>query len=235
LQGEIMMNAQELTDYFYRDIKGYSVNLDSEKQTKLTLAYLLDNGIEKEEILDLLFQLKDNDCISHETLPDNLWVINERHKVDKRTGMFYTIQDNLVKRDTFYYHPSLMLRSKLPSIVNGKEVIKPYYCEPRCRFTVTDLIEYFCFKIQTNTLYMETEYARNSIFTGLKNYQEAFKIIEPLDIMMFSIDYAAQEGKYAFSTFMQLQQYLGAVIEELKVRVAHVRAFGYDKIVWRTE
>ena len=53
--------------------------------------------------------------------------------------------------------------------------------------------------------------------------------------MLFCIDYAAETNNYSFSTFMQLQQFLGEVVKDIKNRVAHIRAYGFDKIVWRTE
>ena len=69
----------------------------------------------------------------------------------------------------------------------------------------------------------------------MRIYRNMSRVIDPLDIMLFSIDCAANKGNYHFSTFMQLQQYAEETIEDLKVRMANVRAYGYDKIVWRAD
>lgn len=235
------MNAQELTDYFYRDIKGHSVDFDSENKTKLTLDYLFESGLEKEEIINLLIQLKNVDYLTPKKLPDSLWIINEKVRVNKRTGETYTIQDNLVKRDTFYFHPRLMLRSPMPKIVKGKEVLKPYYCEPVCRFTVKNLAEYFCSKSQVNIMFVNDIQLGQELWYYLRQYRDFCKVFDVLDLLLFSIDFAADNDSSRFSSrsnfksVSQLQQYFSVVIEDLKTRVLYIQAYGYDKIVWRTE
>lgn len=228
------MLSKDLTDYFYKNIVGHSVSDTNEAITTLTLQYLLENDLTETEIKSLLMSYQE-EVVTPYNLPDILWIVNPKIKENKKTGELYEVNDNLVKRNEYYYHPCLMLRSKLPVIKNGKEVIEPYFCEPRCRFTVDHLIDYFCTKIGTHAMYMDTQYSVNSIFQNFRVYQNAITTIDPLDILLYSIDFAAEQGNYYFSTFMQLQQYLGTVIKEIQERIAYVRAFGYDKIVWRSD
>lgn len=228
------MTSKDLTLYFYTNIIGHSVEEEKESATCATIQYLLDSNVNENDIIKVLMSYK-TDTVTPHNLPDELWIINPQIKENKATGEFYQVQDNLIKRNEFYYHSKLMLRSSLPKIVNGVEVIEKYYCEPRCRFTIYDLIDYFCEKIQTHKAYMNTRYSINSIFTNLKVYKDISHTIDPLDIMMFSIDCAASKGNYHFSTFMQLQQYLEETINDLQEKVAYMRAYGYDKIVWRAD
>lgn len=228
------MTSSELTSYFYHNIVGHCVNLQQEKVTQATVQYLLDSNISEEEIKNIML-LVCQEVITPHNLPDILWIVNPQKREDKEKGEFYEVQDNLIKRNEFYYHSALMLRSAMPRIVKGIEIVEPYYCEPRCRFTVNDLIDYFCNKIQTHKMYMDTRYSVNSIFQNMRIYRNVSRTIDPLDIMLFSIDCAADKGNYHFSTFMQLQQYLEETVEDLKIRIANVRAYGYDKIVWRAD
>ena len=228
------MLAKNLTIYFYKNVIGHGESNVKENVTELTIQYLLENDLTEEEIKALLVAYQE-DVITPHNLPDKLWIVNPKIKENKRTGDIYETNDNLVKRDEYYYHPCLMLRSKLPVIRNGREIVEPYYCEPRCRFTVSHLIDYFCAKIGTHKMYMDTQYSVNSIFQNIKVYQKTITTIDPLDIFLYSIDFAANQGNYYFSTFMQLQQYLGTVMQEMQERIAYVRAFGYDKIVWRSD
>lgn len=225
---------QSLTNYFYSNVVGHYESKQKEEITKLTIQYLLDNDLTEQEIKEVMFNCK-YDVITPQNLPDSLWKVNPLMKEDKQTGEMYEVQDNLVKRNEFYYHPKLMLRSSLPKIVSGREVIEPYYCEPRCRFTIDNLIDYFCETVRTDKSYMSTQYSINSIFYNLRLFRRTISIIEPIDVMLFCIDYAAETNNYSFSTFMQLQQFLGEVVKDIKDRVAHIRAYGFDKIVWRTE
>lgn len=224
----------DFTNYFYGNILGYWPDNITARITHDTIQYLLDSRVPKAQIMDTLMNCKDNKLTPH-NLPSKLWIVNPRLKEDKSTGKKYEVQDNLVERNTFYLHPRLMLRSAVPKLVNGKEVVEPYYCEPVCLFTVNDLIDYFCDKIRTHKMYMDTRYSINSISQNMRLYRNMSSVIEPLDIMLFSIDYAADVGNYSFSTFMQLQQYLGVVIKDLETTMAYARAYGYDKIVWRAD
>lgn len=228
------MTSEELTLYFYSNVIGHSVEQEKENATRATMQYLLESGVPEDEIKRTLISYE-TDIVTPHNLPDELWIVNPQIRDSKATGEVYQVQDNLIKRNEFYYHSQLMLRSSLPKIVNGNEIIEPYYCEPRCRFTIYDLIDYFCDKIQTHRMYMNTRYSINSIFKNLKVYQEISHTIDPLDIMMFSIDCAADKGNYHFSTFMQLQQYMEETVNDLQSRAAHIRAYGYDKIVWRAD
>ena len=232
--GVLFVKASELTAYFYSNIIGHSTTLTEEKVTEATIQYLVDSSISEEEIKKIMISYT-TEVMTPYNLPDSLWIVNPKVRDDKSTGEQYEIQDNLIKRNEFYYHPKLMLRSKMPKIVKGKEIVEPYYCEPLCRFTVSDLIDYFCDKIQVHKMYMDNRYAVNSIFRNMAVYRKASTVIDPLDIMLYSIDFAADEGNYHFSTFMQLQQYLGKVVENLKARMAFIKAYGYDKIVWRAD
>lgn len=228
------MTVTELTAYFYSNVIGHGVTLTDEKVTEATIQYLVESNVSEEEIKNVMLSYKAEVMTPH-NLPDSLWIVNPCVREYKSTGERYEIQDNLIKRNEFYYHPRLMLRSRMPKIINGKEVVEPYYCEPLCRFTVFDLIDYFCDKIQTHKMYMDNRYSVNSIFQNMIVYRKASTVIDPLDIMLYSIDFAADKGNYHFSTFMQLQQYLGEVIESLKARMAFITAYGYDKIVWRAD
>ena len=228
------MLAQKLTQYFYKNVVGYSIEEDKEKVTTLTVQYLLDNDLSETEVKTVMSDYQE-DIMTPHNLPDKLWIVNPKIKENKNTGETYETNDNLVKRDTYYYHPYLMLRSKLPYLCHGKEVIEPYYCEPKCRFTITNLIDYFCSKIRTHKMYMDTQYSVNSIFQNMRVYRNTITTIEPLDILLYSIDFAASQGNYCFSTFMQLQQYLGTVIEEIQSKMSYVKVHGYDKIVWRSD
>lgn len=228
------MTSKELTFFFYSNVIGHSVTQEKENATYATVQYLLDSNISEEEIKKIMIDYK-TDVITPHNLPDTLWIVNPQIRENKATNETYQVQDNLIKRGEFYYHSQLMLRSPLPRIANGVEIVEPYYCEPRCRFTVYDLIDYFCDKIQTHKVYMNTLYSVNSIFKNMRIYQNVSKTIDPLDIMMFSIDCAANKGNYHFSTFMQLQQYMEETVDDLQMRTAHIRAYGYDKIVWRAD
>lgn len=228
------MTAMDFTNYFYGNVLGYWPNNATAMITHDTVQYLLDSHVSETQIKDTLMSCGEDKLTPH-NLPNKLWTVNPRLKEDKSTGTKYEVQDNLVERDTFYLHPRLMLKSAVPKLVNGKEIVEPYYCEPICLFTIDDLIDYFCDKIRTQKTYMNTRYSVNSIFQNMKIFRNASSVLEPLDIMLFSIDYAANIGNYSFSTFMQLQQYLGIIIEDLENRMAYVRAYGYDKIVWRAD
>ena len=129
------MTSSELTSYFYHNIIGHCIEFQKEKVTQATIQYLLDSNISEEEIKDTMLSIT-SDVVTPHNLPDKLWIVNPQKREDKEKGETYEIQDNLIKRNEFYFHSSLMLRSAMPKIVKGVEIVEPYYCEPKCRFTV---------------------------------------------------------------------------------------------------
>jgi len=193
------MTSFDLTLYFYSNVIGHSVEYKLEQATQATVQYLLDSNVSEKEIKEMMTDYKE-DVITPYNLPDSLWIVNLTRKENKSTGEFYEVQDNLIKRNEFYYHPCLMLRSAMPKFINGVEVVEPYYCEPKCRFTVNDLIDYFCCKMKIHKAYMNTKYSVNGIYRTMDIYRNALKTVNPLDIMLFSIDCAAVKGSYHFST-----------------------------------
>ena len=226
------MNARELTTFFEREVIGYGIPIIDKKKTEFTIQYLLDSQIGQEEILNMLKEYK-HKVVTPQNLPDSIWEYDLVTKIDYITHQKYTVNSNLVKRDIFYYHPRLMLRSRPPYFLKGKEIIEPYYCEPVCRFTLSNLIKYTADKINVNYISAHEIITMPRVQSILNILAKMSYYLMPIDILLYSIDEAN-----SIETFMGKDDIIviaSRIIDNLDTMAKEMSASRLNKIIWRTD
>ena len=222
----------ELLRYFYENKAGRAPDTEQQEQLTLcTIDYLLDNGLSAEEIFGAIDRscLKDTMVWMPEDLPDDLWVVNLQKKQNRKTGEWYEQQDNLIERDTFYYHPRLRIVSKPPYINRrGQEIMEPFFCEPVIRFTVQDVSNYF-FEIRGIDQEIFSEQIHSRTRGVLAGARQRIKFMTPVDYVLFLIDMTPSLTIQSLDSDNEVLN----VISYLKGMVANAHAEGKDKITWR--
>lgn len=171
---KITNNVLPILKYYYGSIKG-NKDIDLKDQDVLatanTLDYLFDCGFTTAEITREIGRHR-GERIEYKDLSEDLW------------------NGSLIKKGAFYLHRSLRLMSSAPvySFETNETIEYPYYCEMRIRFTEDDVLDYFCSRLSFLSRALEDrEYDRHAL-KGLLLKYSAFDYVEPLDIILCSID-----------------------------------------------
>ena len=232
------MNSQELTDYFYREAVGVGATAQEELTTKLTIEYLLECGIPETEIKESVMPCYSykNRVMKPQNLPNSLWLVGGTEKKNYRTGKKYMTYDNLVERDTFYYHRQLTIFSKEPRIQHGKVISCPYYREPICRFLEEDVAHYYADKAGVDYRHLLTEYSSHSLKKVLAAFKEIIPCMAPIDSLLYAIDYVMALSYEKFmANYFKFLDYSVEVQQAAEERVAEMTVRGLNRIIWRTE
>lgn len=205
----------KLMNAYYRIANGYCDEV-LDKITQATMMYLIDNGYDFKDILNILRNSNIEDCFRPESLPDCLW------------------ENSLVKRDTYYYHSSLHITSKPPKW--NPETLKveyePFFMEMRIRFTIDNLLDYY-YKTCAIDVSLRNEKRDVGAFEHLlKTYTNVVEDVEGLDIVLMLIDEAAT-NQALLSNPLKLQEYEAEVILHCKKFAIEAKYNNANKIVWR--
>lgn len=225
------MDKEEMADYWYREILKKTPELWRRKVTEDTIQYLTECGISHKIIADILKKTK-KDILEPDDLPDILYEDRREERRDIFTGWTYYAGKNYLKKGEYYYHPELMLRNPPPRIIKGKEIPCSYYCEPKIRFEIDNVISY------TTKRTGITHHTRNSIIAFqnmLQSLDSLYPEFESIDIVLTAIDMLSQRIEEHRIIMSELTEYIPEAVEHLKIVRADLAAFGMNKIVWRSE
>lgn len=208
------MNAVELTIMYYEMCLGYIPDEDtSTNKTKAVINYLKDNEYTDTEIRKIFLDIGQKEIVTVNDLPSYLW------------------KDSLIKRNEFYYHHNLQIKSPAPYYdpILKKEIMSPYYLEMKIKYTVEDVYQYFLSK--TGTPSIDPKKDKGAIQKMLKTY--SLNGIKGLDFILSLIDEARFSQDRIFNLW-NIQHYETAVYDKLLRNIAEAKMAGKDRIVWRT-
>lgn len=208
-----------LTDYYYENKFGvYPFETDEQQiKTDKTIAYLFDIGYSEKEIISIIDECQPDHCLSYNNLPDSLW------------------NNSLLKKDVFYYHNLLQVRSR-PAMLNMKTLefnSNPFFIEMKISFTINDLLNYFYTTTNQELSFRDEKKDIGALNFLLKSYNR-IDFIEPVDFILFLIDYACKEKDCSTSSILQIDsEFKADVFELLKVKTIQAAAQNFNKIIFR--
>ena len=208
------MNAAELTVMYYEMCLGYIPDEDtSTNKTKATISYLKDNEYTDTEIRKIFLDVGQKEILTADDLPSYLW------------------EDSLIKRNEFYYHHNLQIKSPAPyfDIISKKEIMFPYYLEIKIKYTVTDVYQYFLSK--TTVPSIDSKRDKGAIQKMIKTYN--INGIKGLDFILSLIDESRFSQDRIFNLW-DIQRYESIVYDKLLRNIAEAKSMGKDKIIWRS-
>ena len=217
-------NEMDMAEYFYYNIvygcMPDEVTDDDIKQTDKTIQYMIDNGVTEDVIIDILGRMPRKRKIDPSDIPDSLWKTNE----------------NLLKRDSFYYHNKLRLVAPAP-IFNVKTGImreSKFYLEMKMTFTLKDLRMYY--ESRFPKVVEDAKATNGALKYLLDNYKNAISGIEAIDIVLMLIDTAyadSRSGGMKPQNPLDLKKYEEQVVIELKRIKEEADLKNNNKIIWR--
>lgn len=206
----------DYVELFYSHMSG--VCSEEEREiTRKTIEYLLDCKIEAEDIMKILEEAAINKSkIGVEDLPDWLW------------------ENSLIKKDTFYYHNTLHLKSKAPIFdVKNKIIIKSeFYLEMIIKYSMKDLMDYYYDKLEKDIIFRDDRKDAGA-FKYLLNKYKALENMESLDFVLMLIDYESNEDRYYKKDILNLKENEEKVYEIMKHKCCQAELSSLNKIVWR--
>ena len=208
------MNAAELTVMYYEMCLGYIPDEDtSTNKTKATISYLKDNEYTDTEIRKIFLDVGQKEILTADDLPSYLW------------------EDSLIKRNEFYYHHNLQIKSPAPyfDIISKKEIMFPYYLEIKIKYTVTDVYQYFLNKTAVPSI--DSKRDKGAIQKMIKTYN--INGIKGLDFILSLIDESRFSQDRIFNLW-DIQRYESIVYDKLLRNIAEAKSMGKDKIIWRS-
>ena len=208
------MNAAELTVMYYEMCLGYIPDEDtSTNKTKATINYLKDNKYTDTEIRKIFLDVGQKEILTADDLPSYLW------------------EDSLIKRNEFYYHHNLQIKSPAPyfDIISKKEIMFPYYLEIKIKYTVTDVYQYFLSKTAVPSI--DSKRDKGAIQKMIKTYN--INGIKGLDFILSLIDESRFSQDRIFNLW-DIQRYESIVYDKLLRNIAEAKSMGKDKIIWRS-
>ena len=206
----------QYTQFYYDFNTGeFPENKDFIHITDNYFDYLIDAGFNKKDLYKLIINsLPNKDYLDFNCLPDYLW------------------NDSLLDKDKFYFHKELQL-GPLPPTWNKDY---PYKLEMKIIYTKEDIYNYFIktFKLDKDLMEINKKKELGSIKYLLNEYKniKAFDFLEPIDFILFLIDYVANLDK-KINTILKLNDYVYEFAEFEKDMIINAKAANKDKIVWR--
>ncbi len=201
---------------FYSHMIG-ACSTEEETITRKTIDYLIDSNIEPENIMRVLEELSlVCDKIGVEDLPDWLW------------------ENSLVKRNTFYYHNTLHLKSKAPifDIKKNKIIKSKFYLEMIIKYTVEDLINYYYEKLEKNDQFKDEKKDKGA-FEYLLNKYRSLENVEAIDFVLLLIDCISSEDKYYKKDILNLKDNEEEAYELMRQKCSQAELNNLNIIVWR--
>lgn len=208
---------ENLANYYYQYHYGV-YNYDTEKEYKITentIAHLIDNEIPESTISGIIRTVEPGDYLSVENLPNELW-----------TG-------SLLKRDTFYYHKELRIKSEAPIYNKVTREVKSskFFLEMKIQYTLDNLLSYYQKKAKTFDELLDRKRDLGALEYLLTKYSKV-SFIEPIDFVLSLIDTAGEDTRMS-SGVLDLQRYENETYEHLKRKAEMARAHKHNIIIWR--
>lgn len=170
------LQNSSLLDFYYGDIYCGPYIDEDVSRTDKTISYLKDCGFSDLEITKELSRHKEA-RITGDNLNDILW------------------KNSLIKKGAFYLHRELRIVSQAPIFDLPTNTLKtfPFYCEMKIRYTVGDVLDYFYSKLSQLSLNLIDRKSDTKIVTFLMSKYSQVDYVEPLDIILCSIDFYTKE------------------------------------------
>jgi hypothetical protein len=183
--------------------------------TSLTIDYLYDCGFSFLEILQEMYRHK-KVAILPKDLCNVLW------------------NKSLIKRDAFYLHNQLRIVSKAPyyDFLSDKEIVPKFYCEMKIRYTVDDVLNYFYSKLPALSKQLVDRKADAGAVTYFINKFNNIDWVEPLDIILCSIDNQLKEDSQCYR-ILDVCQNNRDIIEQLQGEMRELESKDFRKVVYR--
>ena len=192
-------------------------NDEPKVKTQKVIDYLIDAGIAERDITRIIEQSPKADYLQHKDLPEWLW------------------ENSLLKKDTFYYHNELQLRSKAPKMnMSTLEVESvPFYLEMKIKFSINDALVYIYDKTNMVDVIRDEKKDLGAVAHLLSQYSK-IDFVEPIDFLLSLVDYATNTEGCSLTTIFQLDsKYRAEVFEYLSSRSAQAKASKANTIIYR--
>lgn len=209
----------DYSEIYYETVYGCYPHESEEpkRNTQKVFDYLIDNGYTSRAIMYLMdfFEPNEEGFLRVDELPDILW------------------EESLIKRNVFYYHPALQIRSKAPSFnpVTGKTTATRFYLEMRIKFSKSDLMDYIRKAIKIPVALYDDKRDIGSVKFLLDKYKN-INVVEPLDFVLYLADHLRQSDQMVVS-ILDISQAEQAVYEQCSKMVLELAVKKANQIVWR--
>jgi hypothetical protein len=208
-------DKEALLDAYYNDKVKTKYSDKDKEMTSLTIDYLYDCGFSFLEILQEMYRHK-KVAILPKDLCNVLW------------------NKSLIKRDAFYLHNQLRIVSKAPyyDFLSDKEIVPKFYCEMKIRYTVDDVLNYFYSKLPALSKQLVDRKADAGAVTYFINKFNNIDWVEPLDIILCSIDNQLKEDSQCYR-ILDVCQNNRDIIEQLQGEMRELESKDFRKVVYR--
>lgn len=214
-----------VAEYFYYNIVygaiPDNVTYEDIEKTNKTIQYILDSGIEKEMLLDIINMFPRKNYILPKDIPSQVWNLKN---------------DNLLHKDEFYYHKELRISSKSPTlnINTGEITTEKFFLEMKIAFTLEDLYNYFnkCFPRHISN----KEQDIGALKYLLGKYEKTLEDIKAVDFLLCLIDFVFNKTKNntaLVTTPLNLANFENDVYKNLKNIIDESKYSNLNKIIWR--
>ena len=207
---------ESLIQYYYNEIYTKDNVFDSDViRSDKTISYLKDCRFSSLEIIQELDRQKASK-VTIDTLTKTLW------------------DNSLIKPGAFYLHRELRIVSKAPEYdyQNDSIVTYPFYCEMKIRYTVEDLLNYFYSRISPlNAQFVDKKTDKKTVAFLMKKYGN-IDFVEPLDVILCSIDYHTKENPDCYKLIDVTCDNLN-IIKQLQSDMVELESKDLRKITWR--
>lgn len=205
-----------LLRYYYKEIYRKEDYSESDTiRTDKTIGYLKDCGFSVTEIIQEIGRWS-KACITIDDLSGILW------------------SNSLIKRGAFYLHRELRIVSKAPEYDYESDTLKtyPFFCEMKIRYTADDVLNYFYSRIPSlNCQFVDKKTDRKTVAFLMNKYSN-IDYIEPLDIILCSIDYCTKNNPDSYKLIDITCDNLN-IIKQLQSDMVELESKDLRKITWR--
>jgi len=208
-------NAKTITDFYYSDVLKYAPEINEKIRTEKTVKYMLDCGLTNLEIFKEIRQHKSK-IITGEDLSNVLW------------------KNSLIKKGAFYLHKELRIVSEAPifDFLQDKEIIEPYFCEIKIRYTVTDVLNYFYKQLNSLSYKLVDRKTDMKTVAFLMNKYDGIDYVEALDVVLCSIDNHLKQHSDCYQ-LIDVTHTNSEVIKQLINDMLELESKDLRRIVWR--
>lgn len=204
----------DLVNLYYDFIAGeYPENEEYYNRTSMLIEYLKDAGFKDNELTSLILnEMPNKDYLTVDDIPESAW------------------NDSLLSKDVFYYHKELQVISP-PSTWDE---IKPFYLEMKIKYTVEDILNYFCSRCNVREEWLNKNKEIGSIKYLLESYSK-FNFITPVDFLLHLIDYAASFEDTKYQSIYDICVHELECAEYLENDIKNAKLQKKNKVIWRTD
>lgn len=190
---------------------------DNYKKTESFIEFLKDNKYTDSEILEIINNSKKDDYMNIDSLDESIW------------------DDNLTNKGEFYYHRELRIKPEGPYWEPGmkKEDKKKqkHYLEMRIKYTIRDLINYYYFTFNVNTMFRDYNRDKGALEYLIKRYS-VLDNIPAIDFILHLIDFTQSKGDVVTNPLdiskNEIENY-----ELMRRKMDEAEFCKVNKIIWR--